>query len=287
MVWTAGPSMAVALLLYGLIGFFYIEGDVGAGDLDVLMTALPDQFRISWWLLLAPVLVAVVVARRIPALPALLGGGVLGGMIAIAFQGASLGEVLESAYSGFTSGTGIESVDTLLSRGGLESMLPTVALIISALAFGGILERTGMLAVLAAAILRAASSTGSLVAATLATCVGVNLVAPDQYLSLVVTGRMYRDAYDGAGLAPKNLSRCLEDAGTLTSPLIPWNTCGAFMWATLGVFPFAYLPFAFFNLLNPLLSLLYGFTGWTMEKTHTDPAGLDVAPAPAEASRLR
>ncbi len=267
MAWTTGPSMAIALILYGLLGLFYVDGGTTSGGLDALVSALPDQFTIAWWLLLPPLLIAVVVAKRIPAIPALLGGAVLGGIIALVVQGATLGDVLSAGYGGFVAETGNEDVDTLLSRGGLESMLPTVALIICALAFGGVLERTGMLKLIAAAILRSARSTGSLVAATIGTCVGVNLVAPDQYLSLVVPGRMYREAYQRAGLAPKNLSRCLEDGGTLTSPLIPWNTCGAFMWATLGVFPFAFLPFAFFNLLNPLLSLLCGFTGWTMKRT--------------------
>src|SRR5690606_18117889 len=123
-------------------------------------------------------------------------------------------------------------VDDLLTRGGMDSMLNTVALIICALSFGGVMERSGMLSVIASAILRFATSTGSLIFATVATCVGMNVIAPDQYLSVVVPGRMYRSAYHQAGLHPKNLSRVLEDAGTLTSPLVPWNTCGAYMWAT-------------------------------------------------------
>ena len=123
-----------------------------------------------------------------------------------------------------------------------------------------------MLERIAAAILSAAKGTGGLIFATLATCVGTNIVAPDQYLSIVVPGRMYRSAYRRAGLHPKNLSRCLEDGGTITSPLVPWNSCGAYMFATLGVFPLAYLPFAFFNLINPLISALYGLTGWTIVK---------------------
>ena len=109
-----------------------------------------------------------------------------------------------------------------------------------------------------------ARNRGGLVASTLATSIGINLVAADQYLSIVVPGRMYRPAYIKMGLDPKNLSRCMEDGGTITSPLIPWNSCGAYMFATLGVFPLAYLPFAFLNLINPLISLIYGYTGWTM-----------------------
>jgi NhaC family Na+:H+ antiporter len=140
------------------------------------------------------------------------------------------------------------------------------------MSFGGIMERSGMLGVIAAAILRLARGSGSLITATLASCIGLNVVAADQYLSIIVPGRMYREAYQRAGLHPKNLSRCLEDAGTLTSPLIPWNSCGAYMFGTLGVFPFAYLPFAFLNLLNPLISVYYGWAGWTLTRTEPETA---------------
>ena len=145
-------------------------------------------------------------------------------------------------------------------------MMWTVSLILCAMAFGGMLEGTGMLAVISNAVLAFATNTGRLVASTVATCIGMNVLAPDQYLSVIVPGRMYKDAFDQSGLEAKNLSRCLEDAGTLTSPLVPWNTCGATMMAALMVNPIAYLPFAFLNLINPILSIIYGFTGWTMVK---------------------
>lgn len=155
-------------------------------------------------------------------------------------------------------------MDDLLTRGGMSSMYGTVGIILCAMCFGGVMERSGMLARIAGAILGMAKSRGGLVLATLGTSFGINVVAADQYLSIVVPGRMYRPAFDRAKLHPKNLSRCLEDGGTMTSPLIPWNSCGAYMFATLGVFPLAYLPFAFLNLLNPIISAIYGFTGWTM-----------------------
>jgi len=163
-------------------------------------------------------------------------------------------------------------VDALLSRGGMEGMFSTLALILCALAFGGVMERTGMLQAIARSVLRIAHSTGRLVLATILTCLTMNVVAPDQYLSIVVPGRMYREAYRERGLHLKNLSRALEDAGTLSSPLVPWNTCGAFMAATLGVSPLAYLPFAFLNLFNPVVSVIYGFTGWTMHRPEGPPA---------------
>jgi NhaC family Na+:H+ antiporter len=145
-------------------------------------------------------------------------------------------------------------------------MLPTVSLILAALTFGGAMERTGLLAALATAILRLAHGTGRLVAATVVTCLGMNILAPDQYLSIIVPGRMYREAYRGQGLHPKLLSRTLEDAGTLSSPLVPWNTCGAFMGTTLGVSAAAYLPYAFLNLLNPVVAIAIAFAGWKIAR---------------------
>ncbi|MCC5024525.1 MAG: hypothetical protein J6386_17800 [Candidatus Synoicihabitans palmerolidicus] len=186
-----------------------------------------------------------------------------------ALQGVALADLLGIAYEGYVSETGVTVVDDLLTRGGMASMSGTIAIILCAMCFGGVMEKAGMLERIAGAILSMAKTREGLIGATLGTCAGINLVASDQYLSIVVPGRMYRKAYDKQGLHPKNLSRCLEDGGTLTSPLIPWNSCGAYMFATLGVFPLAYLPFAFLNLLNPLISLLYGYTGWTM--TPADP----------------
>ena len=152
------------------------------------------------------------------------------------------------------------------------SMMETVALIICALSFGGIMEKTGMLETIARALLTRVKRTGSLVATTVFSCIGMNALAADQYLAIVIPGRMYKNAFDKRGLHPKNLSRCLEDSATLTSPLIPWNTCGATMSGFLGVSPFVYLPYAFLNLLNPCISIFYGYTGLTMEKL-PEPAG--------------
>jgi len=149
-------------------------------------------------------------------------------------------------------------------------MMQTVALIICALSFGGIMERTGMLEVLARSFLKRVRRTGSLVATTIFSCIGMNAIASDQYIAIVIPGRMYKNAFDAQKLHPKNLSRCLEDSGTLSSPLIPWNSCGAFMGATLGVNPLLYLPYAFLNLTNPLVSIFYGYTGITMEKIEED-----------------
>ena len=157
-------------------------------------------------------------------------------------------------------------VDSLLTRGGILSMMDTVAIIIIALSFGGIMEKTGMLEVISKTILKKVKSTGSLILSTVGTCILMNIIAAEQYMAIVIPGRMYKKYYTKYGLHPKNLSRCLEDAATMTSPLIPWNSCGAFMGATLGVSPLLYLPYAFLNLITPLISIFYGYTGITIEK---------------------
>ncbi len=266
MIYTTAPSWTISLILYAILGLRYAGAEMHAENVSKILNTLDTNFNLNPLLLLPPLLVIIMVIRKIPALPALLGGSVLGGVFALIFQGSDLGTVINVSYSGFVSKTGFEVVDGLLSRGGLESMLYTVSLIMCALSFGGVMEQSRMLESIANSILKIAKSTGALVTATISTCIGMNIIAPDQYLSIVVPGRMYKSAFEKQGLHPKNLSRCLEDAGTLSSPLVPWNTCGAFMFATLGVHPFVYLPFAFLNLINPLVSIFYGFTGITMHK---------------------
>jgi Na+:H+ antiporter, NhaC family len=266
MVYTAGPSLVIALVAYFIIGLWYQGPGAEAKDVAAILAELELRFVIHWALLLPLVAVIGLVVLRVPALPALLVGMLLGGVCAAIAQGAPLTEIVKSAQSGYVSATGVASVDKLLSRGGLESMMSTVALILCALSFGGIMERAGMLRRLAEAIMSGARRTGSLVLRTLLTSIGMNVLAADQYMAIVVPGRMYREAYVAQGLHPKNLSRCLEDAGTMTSALVPWNTCGAYMSTTLGVATFAYAPFAFVLLLNPLISTVLGYTGWTMEK---------------------
>jgi NhaC family Na+:H+ antiporter len=266
MAWTTGPSMGLALIMYGLLGLRYGSDSASLETVQVIQETLTRSYVVTPWLLLPPGLIFAMVAFRVPALPAVLIGAVIGGVFATLFQGTSLAAALDIAYNGVKADTGVAAVDELLTRGGMSSMYGTIGIVLCAMCFGGVMEKSGMLGTLAEAILRRARSTGGLISATLGTCIGSNLVAPDQYLAIVVPGRMYREAYREAGLHPKNLSRALEDSATLTSPLVPWNSCGAFMFATLGVFPFAYAPYAFLNLINPLISALYGWTGWTIER---------------------
>ena len=274
MVYTTGPSYLIALILYGVLGWQF-RGDVmDTSNIETMLSALGENFRIHPIQLLPPLLVIVMVVKKIPPLPALLGGMIIGGVFAMTFQSRSIGEVLQAAHNGFvfSDQVAIEAtqVKELLERGGLMSMMDTVALTMCALSFGGIMERTKMLEILALALLKRVRSRGSLVLTTILSCIGMNTITADQYLSIIITGRMYKNAYEGRNLHPKNLSRALEDSATLTSPLIPWNACGAYMGGVLGVGAWVYLPYAFFNLLSPVVSVIYGYTGFTMEKITPD-----------------
>jgi len=266
MVYTTAPSYVIALILYGIIGAQFSKGQLQMEGINTMLQTLQANFTINPMLLLPPVLVIVMVIKRVPPLPALLVGMAMGGILAVIYQSCSLGDVLKAAHVGYESNTGVQVVDDLLTRGGLMSMMETVALIMLALCFGGIMERTGMLESIAAALLKRVKRDGSLIATTIFSCIGMNMIASDQYMAIVIPGRMYKKAFAARGLHPKNLSRCLEDSGTLTSSLVPWNSGGAYMHATLGVNPILYLPYAFLNLCNPLISLIYGYTGFTIEK---------------------
>lgn len=280
MMWTTIPSIVLALILFGIIGAWNAAPQ-DTTAVAAIREALSQNFALGPHLLIPLAIVLLLVIRKVPALPALMIGAVTGCLFAVVFQqGAVLAYAAAadkpawaalikgawmSLFDGYKLVSGNDALDELLSRGGMSGMLNTVWLILAALMFGAVMETTGMLARIAASILSLVRGTGSLITATLATSVGMNIVASDQYIAIVVPGRMFKAEYARRGLHPKNLSRCLEDAGTLTSPLVPWNTCGAFMATTLGVATLTYLPFAFFNLINPVVSAIYGFTGFTIE----------------------
>lgn len=272
MAFTTGPALLISLVIYGIMGIQFAGNELDTASINQVLEGMSAQFNINPILLLAPILVIVMVVLKVPAIPGLFGGTLLGALMAVVFQGADLGSILSVMNDGFVSESGIEVIDSLLSRGGLQGMMYTVSLILCAMCFGGVMEKAGFLEAIARSILVFANSTGSLVLATIITIIAINILAGDQYLAIVIPGRMYKSVYDERGLAPKNLSRVLEDAGTLTSPLVPWNTCGSFMSTTLGVATFAYAPFCFLNIINPFISIFYGFTGITMEKVKDAPA---------------
>ena len=281
MMWTTTPSIILALTLFAVIGMRNAAPQ-DTTAVNTILEALRSQFQIGVHLLIPVALVLFMVVRKVPATPALLIGALTGCVFAVIFQqpavtayaatpglpawAALIKGAWMSLFDGYKLASGNPTLDELLSGGGMASMLPTVRLILAAMIFGAVMEATGMLARIATSILTLVRGTGSLIAATLATAVGMNVVASDQYIAIVIPGRMFRAEYARRRLHPKNLSRSLEDAGTVTSPLVPWNTCGAFMAGTLGVATLTYLPFAFFNLINPFVALIYGFTGFTIEK---------------------
>lgn len=278
MLFTTVPALVVSLIIFGVLGFVSgATGDGSSEQLAEISRGIQAGFTLSPVLLLPPAVVLGLVMRKVPALPALLAGTLVAAVLAVVMQGASIGDVVNASYSGFTSETGVASVDKLLSRGGMNGMMETIGLIICALAFAGVMEASGMLDALARAVLSRAKTPGLLVAATALSAMGLNVLAADQYISIIVPGRMYRTAFLELRLHPKNLSRALEDAGTMTSPLVPWNTCGAYMSSVLGVATVAYLPFALMNLITPFLTVLYGFTRITIEPLSDEEAAARLA----------
>jgi NhaC family Na+:H+ antiporter len=275
MTYTTGPSIIIALIIF-LIWGFNLNPSAEVTHIGEVQNAIASKFNINLWLFLVPVLVIFLIVRKMPALPALLIGTLAGFVFAIIFQPHIIEEVSQvhdnfgiatfkafmmSMYDSLLFTTGVELLDNegLLSSNGMVGMLNTVWLIICAMIFGGVMEATGMLKRIAASIIKLAQSTGSLIASTAGTCITFNLTASDQYIAIVVPGRMYAEEFKERGLAPENLSRTLEDSGTVTSVLIPWNTCGAYQSSVLGVATMAYLPYCFFNLISPFMTILFGY----------------------------
>ena len=272
MLYTTSISYGITLVLFVIIGFKFSGQELNTADIQGILDVISANYNINPVLLLVPVIVIVMVAMKVPALPGLFIGALLGGACAFIFQGSSLSDVLGSMMNGVTSETGHAMVDELMTNGGLMKMMWTIALIMSALTFGGVLDKSGMLACIANKLLSFAKSTGSLILVTVLSCLFVNILAGDQYLAIALPGKMYKDEFKKRGLAPRNLSRALEDSGTVTSALIPWNTCGATMSGFLGVSTFAYAPFAFFNILSPIVTTIAGYVGYSIMKLENDPS---------------
>lgn len=272
MVYTTGTSYIIALVAFGIMGARFAGSELDVAAINELFDVMKANFNINPILLLIPVIVIVMVAMKAPAIPGLMTGTILGGIAAMLFQSKTFGDVVDAMQNGIVSETGNEILDTLLTRGGLQSMMWTISLIMCALTFGGMLEKSGMLEALAKRILVYAKSTGALVTVTILTCIFTNALAGDQYLAIVLPGRMYKEEFHKRGLAPRNLSRCLEDAGTMTSSLFPWNTCGAAMSTYLGIATWSYAPYAVLNLVSPIVSIVFGYAGITMMKLEDDPS---------------
>lgn len=282
--WTSVPAFILAAAGFSVLGVVGPPAQDTVGE-AVELAKLSDVFWITP-LNLLPLLVLVVLSvRRVPPSLALLASALFAGIQAVLLQrdvvngfvreihgsaNAVLGSVQaiwKAMANGFVTNTGIADIDRLLSRGGMDSLLLTIWLIIGAVTFGALLEKFGLIDRLVNPLIAAATTTGRLFLAVCASAVGLNVVAGDQYIALVLPSRVFRLEFSRRGLAPQNLSRLTADCGTVTSPLVPWNSCGAFMAAVLGVATISYLPFAFFNIASPLLSVAYGITGFKIVKT--------------------
>ncbi|WP_224483085.1 Na+/H+ antiporter NhaC [Robertkochia aurantiaca] len=270
MALTTVPTVIITLIIFTVIG---LNLDTAANpDTSALLASIDQAFNINPWLFLVPVLVIFMIVRKAPPLLALLIGTLLGGIFAVIFQPEVVATIagaetltFESAYVGvmnaITVDTSVattnEKLNDLFSAGGMYGMLGTIWLILCAMVFGGIMDAIGALSRISGALLKAFDSVFGLFASTVASCLALNVTASDQYLAIVVPGKMYAQAYKDKGLAPENLSRTLEDSGTVTSVLVPWNTCGAYQAGVLGVDTLHYAGYAFFNYLSPFMTLTY------------------------------
>jgi len=291
MMYTTVPSFIITLILFLGIGFYFTT-EISSEQIDQALNVIANKFTITPWLFLVPIAVIVMIIKKVAAIPALFFGTLLGGVFAIFFQPEIVVEVsgtsinsISSYYMGVinamigdvnftTVNASINDIfnvveadrSDLLKSGGMYGMLNTLLLIFCAMTFSGSIESTGLLRRIAEPIVKYAQNTGSLIATTASTCIFFNITTSDQYMSIVVPGRMFADTYKEKGLAPENLSRTLEDSGTVTSVLIPWNSCGATQSAVLGVATLTYLPFCFFNILSPLMTIAYGYLGIKIKK---------------------
>ncbi|XVG95348.1 Na+/H+ antiporter NhaC [Eubacteriales bacterium KG127] len=259
-------AYVIALVSFGIMGLSYSsDGTSDVSQINIMSNGLDGIFNINPLLLLPPIIVIVAVAMKIPAIPGITLGIIAGFILGLIFQkDASLGAFLESGMNGFKSKTGVESLDNLLSTGGLMNMMSSISLTILAMMFGGIMEATHQLEVIVDKLLKLVKNGPSLILLTLGTCVASNITMPEQYISIVVPGRMYAETYKKAELHPKTLSNALEGAGTVTSALISWNTCGVFIATTLGVTVKEYGMYAVFNYTMPIVVLIMAFFGLTL-----------------------
>lgn len=261
MVYTTGPAFILSLILYGIVGMKFSSGTIDTSQVDVILTGLKANYLISPITLIPPLVVIILAIRKVSGLAVMVIASLLGGLFAILFQGYGLGQVLSFMNDGFVSETGVEAIDALLSRGGLQSMMWTISLGFIALSFGGILEKTRILEVLLDKISNIVSSAKGLIATHVLSSIAVNLFSASQYMAIILPSRMLVPAYKRQRILPQVNSRTAEDSATVTSPLVPWGLCGVFFTGALGVSTVEYLPYVFLAYLTPIISIIYGITG--------------------------
>lgn len=283
MSYTTGVSFGLTFIIEVIIGLQYGGGEGNVERITSILAVLDENFTINIAMILPPLIVLFVSYRKIPAIPGITLGVIAGVLLAVGLQGANYDTIANAAFGGYEAATGNDDVDSLLTRGGMDSMMYTISLVIVAMMFGGVMERTNQLKAIADKVLSMVKSDGGLIASTVLTGIGANMVLCDQYMAIVMGARTYAQAYKDRGLAAENLSRAVEDSATVTANLIPWNSGGAYQAATLGVATLAYLPFAFFCWLSPIVTLIFGFMGWTIWRIDpADQEAADEAVTPAE-----
>ena len=266
MVWTVTPAVIFAWIMFTVLGLKYApDSELEMGAIDAMLNGLADNFKLTPLLLLPMALVILMIILQVPALPGILGVSGLG-VVCCIYQGHGLTDIIDALHYGYVSETGIESVDTLLTRGGMDSMMWTVSFILVVLAFGGVMDKSGMLRVIIHAILKFVKRDGTVYLCALLTCLLLNIVAADNYVAIVMTARMYRRPFAERGMMLQNLSRICEDVGSVTSPLVPWNTCAIIMSGFLGVSALVYAPYCFLNWSCGIFSAIYGYTGFTVAR---------------------
>ena len=271
---TTIPAMLIAFVLYLVAGYSLIDGrPADFAKIAAITQGIESQFTLSWIVLLPAVLVLALALMKMPAIPSLFAGAVAGGVVAIFVQGVGLHDMFTFMHSGFKIDSGITEIDKLLNRGGIESMTWVITLVLIALGFGGLLEHTRCLEVIVEAMLKRTRSFASMQAAATGTAIATNLVAGDPYLSIALPGRMFAPTYRGKGYSTLNLSRAVEEGGTLISPLVPWNAGGAIVITALGLGVsegnfenLLYIPLSFACWMSPVIGIVYAYLGWFSPK---------------------
>ena len=249
-------AYGLTLLIFGFLSAKYRGASADLSNVNIIANGLKETFTISPVLLLAPLVVIISIAKKLPAVPGIALGIIIAAILGPIYQGINFGDILSAGLNGYVSNTGLEAVDQLLTTGGLNNMMSSISLTIIAMMFGGIAEETGILEAIVKKFLHRVQSVVGLVISTILTCVFTNASMPEQYISIVVPGRMFKNEYKERNLDPTLLSSTLESGGTVTSAMIPWNTCGTYMSTVLGVSTVHYLPFLFFNLLMPIVQVI-------------------------------
>ena len=265
MMYTTTPSFCTALIIYAVLGFTVVGDNADMNTIQVYLDTLSEHFDITPIMLIPPICVLLMVVFKVPAIPGLIGVAFLGGVFGIVFQGESLTNILAATYTGVSMDVGVDTINTLLNRGGLSSMLDTIALILIALAFAGIVESTGMVHSIVAKLQTIAKTDKGVMTTAVFATLFCNFATGAQYVALVLPGRMFRATFQERHLHPKNLSRILEDVGTVCAPFCPWSTDAVYILGTLGATTSQYAPFMFFAMLSPLMSLVCIWTGWTIK----------------------